>query len=339
MARVLVLGYSGGLDGSACLVADGRVLSWSGSRRGAPGSAAVAACLDAAGVGWREVGMVVDCAVEPYPLRPWDPLSAVPRGVPRVTVSRHDALARAAAASFPFRDAAVAVVSCPGTARYAREAGVWYESDSLYDLADGHLSLRLRHSAPAARPALSTVLDFRRHVCRYVFGPAADGLAPAGGLAVLASSGRPGRWDDAVALRRQGGRIGVEASALGHLDPARARSALPAPTAADLAFHADVARWAQTQIETAVLGQLADWAGEFPSARLLCTGGLAGDAALDRRIGAEAPFAHVRLHAPADERSAALGCGAHGLALLTGRAVLPSVAGPRRTAAAPAGWG
>ncbi|MFG3658018.1 hypothetical protein [Streptomyces sp. NPDC047706] len=323
MARALVLGYSGGLDGTACLVADGRVLSWSRYRRGAPGSAAVADCLDAAGVGWRDVGLVVECAVEPHPLRPWDPLSAVPEGVPRVTVSRHDALARATAASFPFRDAAVAVVSCPGTARYTREAGVWYESDSLYDLADGHLSLRLRHCAPASRSALSTVLDFRRHVCRYVFGTAADGHGRAGGLAALASSGRPGRWSDAAALRSEGSRISVEASALGHLDPARARSALAVPTAADLAFHADVSRWAQTQIETAVLGQLANWASELPRARLLFTGSLAGDGALDRRVGAETPFDHVHLHAPAGERSAALGCGAHGLTLLTGRAVLP----------------
>ncbi|MFE7812256.1 hypothetical protein ACFU5P_09825 [Streptomyces sp. NPDC057433] len=333
-----VLGYSGGTAGTACLMSGGRILSWAASERGAPGSATISACLDAADAGWRDVDMVVDCGVEAFPLHPWDPLTGVPHGVPRVTVSRHDALAHAAAASSAFGDGVVAVVSCHGTERYEREAGLRYESDSLYELVDRRLSLRLRHSASAGRSTLATALDFRRHVCRYVFGAAAEDLAPADGLAALASSGRPGRWSDAAALRCEAGRVGVESSALGHLAPERARSALADPTANDLAFHADVAHWAQTLIEAAVLGQLTDWYRELPRARLIYTGGLAFDGTLNRRVGADTPFGRVHVHGAADARSAAIGCCLHGLTRLTDRAVPFVGGGPvGRTAAGPAG--
>ncbi|MFI1536193.1 hypothetical protein [Streptomyces anandii] len=124
MSCKYVLGYSGGLAGTACLVAGGRILSWAEPERGAPGSAAIAGCLEAADVSWKNVDMVVDCAVEAFALNPRDPLVTVPDGIPRMTVSRHDALAHAAAAYSPFHDGAVAVVSCYGTERYEREAGV-----------------------------------------------------------------------------------------------------------------------------------------------------------------------------------------------------------------------
>ncbi|MEV0083710.1 glycosyltransferase [Saccharopolyspora sp. NPDC050642] len=288
---------------TACLVEKSGIVALGELQAGHADFDALSGFLEKAGVSWGQVAAVATCA-GPHRIDG----SSLPSDVRRIDVTHHTALAYAATVHSTYNDGVIAVVGS------SYGAGIEpVVTDSLHRLRDGRLE-PIEESL--GNPSTATLLGFHRTVSRYVLG------RPDGSLAGAAASGRPDAFGGAAAsaVRFADGRVIVDPSGLGHLDPERsAEHGTP-----DAGFHADVARWAQDLIEKAALDLLAHWYELCPATNLAYAGGLAFDAALNSRISTETPFDQVYVHAAPVAGSLAAGCGYYAWAEVLGEVVPPN---------------
>lgn len=342
-----VLGTGLSHDGSACLLKDGRIAVAVEKERltrrkhdGGNDDDAIRYCLDAAGITFDDVALVVQNANFSMFERghAW---FRGPRCVARhpriVTISHHLAHAYSAIATAPFDEAAVLVVDGCGNAfdealdRPAAESlapahdpaldHLHFEKDSYYHF-DGRgmqsiakdyspWGYRVREYPMCPPTTLHSVGGLYQAVSIYCLG----GIDDSGKLMGLAPYGRPGVFGDQIFALRDG-RVFVNYDWMVRFDRPR-RSA--EDFRAHFQYYADIARWAQEELERALL-YLADHRYRLcPAKNLAYAGGVALNAVANTRILRESSFENLYVQPAAGDNGIALGCAYYGwLAVLQG---------------------
>lgn len=347
---VYVLGTGLSHDGSAVLLKDGKICVGIEKERitrrkhdGGNDSAAIRYCLEAEGIALSDVELVVQCANFEIPdrddfhgARPFAG-SAQP---PLVSISHHLAHAWSAAGTSPFDTCAIMVVDGAGSpfdqctdtgggsillpADLAQQQARWCEKDSFYHF-DGRDVVPLlkdfsewRHEESRLVPMRATrhsIGGFYMAVSRYVFGNVDD----VGKLMGLAPYGRPGAIRHSAFVMR-GGRIFVQdAWRYGFNRPARDYPAFRA----GFQYYADIACWAQQQVEDAVVALFRDRLARFPADRVCYTGGVALNAVANARLLDEAVVRELYMEPAAGDNGIALGCAFYGWMKVLGRERVP----------------
>jgi len=339
-----VLGTHTSHDGSACLVRDGHIVVAIEKERvtrrkhdgGDDDDAAVRYCLDAAGLGIGDVDLVVQndnfhgFEVPRVRGRLVDEARRV------VTISHHLAHAHSAIATAPFEEADVLVVDGCGSP-YSRcldldgatvpepppprFGNLTCEKDSFYAFdARGLVALYKDFSewsdpgAPAVAPHTTrhSIGGAYLAISTYVF----RGLDDPGKLMGLAPYGRPGRVPFELFDLREG-RVFVRDEWMPWLTrPARSQAEFEA----NRTHYADVAWWAQHEIERALLYLVAHRHRRHPAARFCFTGGVAMNAVANHVLRTRTPYREVYVPPAAGDAGLSIGCAHYGWNVVLGGA-------------------
>jgi carbamoyltransferase len=344
---VYVLGTGLSHNGSTALLRDGRVCVAIEKERitrrkhdGGNDSAAIAYCLEAEGITLADVSLVVQTANFEIPARERfkgpRPFAAADHP-PLVSISHHLAHAWSAAGTSPFDDCAIMVVDgcgspfeqcidLDGAVRpdAPANAGTWCEKDSFYRfdgrdmvplVKDFSLIERGKRSPLQMPTTRHSIGGFYAAVSHYMFG----NLDDVGKLMGLAPYGRPGAVPHrAFAIRD--GRIFVEEAWRQTLDrPASGRDAFKA----DFQYYADVAWWAQREVEAAVAALFRDRLARFPADRVAYAGGVALNAVANAHLLDEGVVDRLHIEPAAGDNGVALGCAFYGWIHVLGRDKVP----------------
>lgn len=347
---VYVLGTGLSHNGSAVLLKDGRVCVGIEKERltrrkhdGGNDSAAIAYCLEAEGIGLDDLALVVQCANFEVPDRDRyrGPRLFAGRGHPPiVSISHHLAHAWSAAGTSPFDDCAILIVDGCGSPLAqctdldgiplpadldAPDAAMWCEKDSFYHFDGRRMTTLEKDFSPLAlndpgdtirmRTTRHSIGGFYAAVSHYVFG----NLDDVGKLMGLAPYGRPGTIaQNAFAIRD--GRVFVEDGWKAAFDrPAADYAAFRA----DFQYYADIARWAQGEVEGAVAALFRARLDRHPADRVCYAGGVALNAVANARLLDDEVVRDLYMEPAAGDNGLALGCAYHGWIEVLGRTKIP----------------
>jgi carbamoyltransferase len=347
---VYVLGTGLSHDGSAVLLKDGKICVGIEKERitrrkhdGGNDTAAIRYCLDAEGIGLDDIDLVVQTAnfhiPEPHYFE-GPRLFGGTSTPPIVDISHHLAHAWSAAGTTHFDDCAIMVVDgCGSPYQYCTDldgtnvypanlsdcasTSLWCEKDSFYRF-DGRNVVPLFKDFSSVPEAPSPIrMPTTRHsiggfymaVSRYVFG----GLDDAGKLMGLAPYGKPGAVGH-KAFSFSDGQLFVEEEWKAVLDrPAQGFEDFQA----NFDYYAGIARWAQDEIEEAVITLFRDRLGRFPSERVCYTGGVALNAVANARLLDDEVVRALYMEPAAGDNGLALGCAFYGWMKVLGRERVP----------------
>lgn len=336
---VYVLGVGLSHNGAACLLKDGKIAAAIEKERltkikndGGNDSFATAYCLNAAGIGWDDVALVVQNAnfgSFAYGNGWYRGERAIPEGMPVVTISHH--LAHASSAFFlsPFDEAAVLTVDGCGNAfedcvdldgailaeqPSGDMAALWFEKDSYYAASGTRLRPLYKDFSPFGRVQCDYPMhpDTSRHsiggvyagASRYVFG----GTTDLGKLMGLAPYGQPGAYRHRIFDIRDG-RVFVDYDWMSEF---RERRRSAEDFTRRFQYFADIARMVQTEIERALIELARARHALHPSRNLCFAGGVALNAVANARILNETPFERMFVPPAADDSGLAVGCAYYG---------------------------
>jgi carbamoyltransferase len=346
---VYVLGTGLSHNGSAVLLKDGRVCVGIEKERitrrkhdGGNDAAAIAYCLEAEGIALDDLALVVQCenfTVPPrdrfFGMRPF----AGRDGPPLVSISHHLAHAWSAAGTTAFADCAIFVVDGCGSP-YGQcidltgtdIAGVddpafpdtAHEKDSFYHFDGREVRALVKDFSPVLlgnadrmRMPVSqhSIGGFYAAVSHYVFGNMDD----VGKLMGLAPYGRIGAVRD-PALSIYDGRLFVEEGWKAALDrPATSHAVFRA----GFQYYADIARWAQLQVEEAIIALFRCRLARHPAERVCYSGGVALNAVANARLLDEGIVRDLYVEPAAGDNGLALGCAFYGWMKALGRDKVP----------------
>ncbi|MBD3730538.1 MAG: transferase [Sphingomonadales bacterium] len=338
---VYVLGTGLSHDGSAVLLENGRVRVGIEKERvtrrkhdGGNDAAAVAYCLDAAGITLADVDLIVQNANFEIPRADWfegpRPFGG-PGGPPVEFISHHLAHAWSAAGTTGFGDCAIMVIDGCGSpydqcvdlagaqVLTPPGPGMWCEKDSFYRFDGREMHPLVKDfSQFGCSPGDGLALPTTRHsiggfysaISKYVFGNMDD----AGKLMGLAPYGSPGAvgeeaftLEDGRILVTKGWQKSLARPASGYED-----------FRANFEYYADVARWAQDQVELAVSAVFQERLGRFPAERVAYTGGVALNAVANARLLDDGVVRDLYMEPAAGDNGLALGCAYYGWLKLLG---------------------
>lgn len=341
---VYVLGTGLSHNGSAVLLKDGEVLVGIEKERlsrvkhdGGNDALAVNYCLDAAGISIFDLDLAVQCANFEVPdrnnfsgPRPW----AEAPEIPLVSISHHQAHAYSAVGTCDFDDCHVLVIDGCGSphdqCRDLAECNVppslmHCEKDSFYHWDGRQLHTLWKDFSEMDNPGAGRLtLPTTRHsiggfyaaVSNYCFGNMHD----AGKLMGLAPYGDKPAFD-IPAFAWDGQRLMVKEEW---------KSLLTAPARNPEDFHdrfghfADIALWAQRQVETAVMKTLRLRQEAFGVKPLAYTGGVALNAVANGKLLREGLVDRLYLEPAAGDNGLALGCAYYGWLQHLGKSKLRS---------------
>lgn len=336
---VYVLGVGLSHNGAACLLKDGKIAVAIEKERitkvkndGGNDRMVIAYCLNAAGIDWEDISLVVQNAnfgSFAYGDDWYRGARSIPEGVPVVTISHHLAHASSAFYLSPFDEAAVLTVDGCGNAfedcvdldgailpeqPSGDMAALWFEKDSYYAASGTTLQPVYKDFSPFGRIHCDYPMhpDTTRHsiggvyagASRYMFGNTND----LGKLMGLAPYGRAGAYSHRIFDLRDG-RLFVD---YGWMDDFRERLRSPEDFKHRFQYFADVARLVQSEIERALIELAHARHALHPSRNLCFAGGVALNAVANERILRESPFEHMFVPPAADDSGIALGCAYHG---------------------------
>lgn len=336
---VYVLGVGLSHNGAACLLKDGRIVVAIEKERltkikndGGNDSVAIAYCLNAAGIRWDDIALVVQNAnfgSFAYGNDWYRGKRAIPDGIRVVTISHH--LAHACSAFFlsPFEEAAVLTVDGCGNAfedcmdldgailpeqPSGDMAALWFEKDSYYAASGTEMRSVFKDFSPLGRHQCDYPMhpDTTRHsiggiyagASRYVFGNMSD----LGKLMGLAPYGRPGAYRHRIFDVRDG-RLFVD---YGWMSEFRERMHSTGDFQRRFQPLADIARMVQDEVERALVEIVCARHALHPSRNLCFAGGVALNAVANERILREGPFERMFVPPAADDSGLALGCAYYG---------------------------
>ena len=347
---VYVLGTGLSHNGSAVLLKDGRVCVGIEKERltrrkhdGGNDSAAIAYCLDAEGIGIEDLALVVQCANFEVPHRDRFGglrLFAGTTHPPIVSISHHLAHAWSAAGTSPFDDCAILIVDGCGSPLSqctdldgvalpddldAPDAAMSCEKDSFYRFDGRRMTALEKDFSPLALndPGDGVRIGTTRHsiggfyaaMSHYVFG----NLDDVGKLMGLAPYGRPGAITG-TAFAMHDGRVFVEQGWKAEFDrPAADYAAFRA----GFQYYADVARWAQDEVEAAVAALFRARLKRHPADRVCYAGGVALNAVANARLLDEGVIRDLYMEPAAGDNGLALGCAYHGWIEVLGHDKVP----------------
>ncbi len=338
-----VLGTHTSHDGSACLLKDGKVLVAIEKERitrekhagGPDDSAAVNYCLEAAGIGIEDVELVVqndNFHNFENPLVP-DRLSNARR---IETISHHLAHAYSAIGTSPFQESNILVIDGCGSP-YTRCGDLGAsatipnlppedyghlvcEKDSFYHYRGGELATLYKDFSVlqdfgqpriAPQTTMHSIGGGYLGVSTYVF----RGLDDPGKLMGLAPYGRDGVITDQLFELRDG-RVFVNYEWMKKFDrPARSYEEFKQ----DFQYYADIAYWAQREIERALIYIIRHRYELKPCPNLSYAGGVALNAVANRRILTDTQYENVYFQPAAADNGLAVGCAYYGWLALLGR--------------------
>lgn len=336
---VYVLGVGLSHNGSACLLRDGRIAVAIEKERltkikndGGNDAIATAYCMQAAGIGWDEISLVVQNANFggfAYGDNWYRGPRPIPDGVPVITISHHLAHAYSAFFHSPFDEASVLVVDgcgnafedcidIEGTLLSERPEGdmaaLWFEKDSFYAASDTSLRTICKDFSPFGRIYCDYPMhpDTTRHsiggvyagASRYIFG----GTGDLGKLMGLAPYGRPDAFRHRIFDIREG-RLFVDYEWMGAF---RERRRSNEDFKRRFQYFADIARMVQTEISRALVELARARHASHPASNLCFAGGVALNAVANTCILNETPFERMFVPPAADDSGLAIGCAYYG---------------------------
>lgn len=276
---IYILGTGLSHDGSAVLLKDGKVCVGIEKERvtrrkhdGGNDTDAIRYCLEAEGISLTDVALVVQCANFEVPDRErfhGTRLFAGTEQPPLVSISHHLAHAYSAAGTTPFNNCAIMVIDgCGSPIEQCTDLhddvlpdgfvvspadGLLCEKDSFYHFDGQRVTPLLKDfsemdgntgGALRMQTTRHSIGGFYAAVSHYVFG----NLDDVGKLMGLAPYGRPNTTDLPEVFRFQNGRLFVDDEWKTLLTrPAENYAAFKA----DFQYYADIALWAQQQVEQA----------------------------------------------------------------------------------------
>lgn len=346
-APIYILGTGLSHNGSAVLLKDGKICVGIEKERvtrikhdGGNDAQAIQYCLDAEGITLEDVSLVVQCANFEVPDRDrymGARLFAGNAHPPLVSISHHLAHAYSAAGTCPYEECAILVIDgcgspleqCTDTHEgeilVPEELGMCCEKDSFYHF-DGRkvttlykdfstLSTLSAQHPLQMKTTRHSIGGFYAAVSNYVFGNLDDvgklmGLAPYGNATGM----------DMEAFDLSGGTVKVTDSWRDAFDKP---SGGYADFKADFQYYANVAAWAQQQIEKAVAYCFESRLAKFPHARVCYSGGVALNAVANARLLNEGIVSELYLEPAAGDNGLALGCAFYGWLEVMQKAKVP----------------
>lgn len=335
-----VLGTGLSHNGSAVLLKDGSVCVAIEKERitrrkhdGGNDSDAIQYCLDAAGIDLDEVELVVQCANFEIPDRNrfhGKRLFAESELPPLHTISHHLAHAYSAVGTSHFDTCVVMVIDgcgspfeqctdvsqgtlVPENIADLTSRKMWCEKDSFYQFDGQTLHTLWKDFSPVEIPSgdrlklpvtQHSIGGFYAAVSHYVFGNMDD----VGKLMGLAPYGKPGIIEEEAFVMEQG--------SLQVLDGWKKKLTIPSPNYTffkeHFQYYADVAFWAQKQVEQAVFWCFKDRLARFPSKKVCYSGGVALNAVANAALLNEGVVTDLYMEPAAGDNGLALGCAYYG---------------------------
>jgi carbamoyltransferase len=334
-----VLGTGLSHDGSACLLKDGRILVAIEKERitrvkhdGMNDSAAIVYCLDAAGIKFSDVDLIVQNAN--FSMLPsgndwFRGPRILPRDIPVATISHHLAHAYSAIGTSLFEESAVLVIDGCGNAlddcidllgAIVTEnppdelRPLYFEKDSFYTFANGTMNSRIKDFSVwgigikgqpfAPNTTRHSIGGLYLGASVYIF----SGMEDPGKLMGLAPYGQPGVYDFPV-FDLIDGRVFVRYDWMEQFrDPCRSYEQFKSK----FQHYADIAYWVQREVERAILYVINHRFHVAPHQNLCYAGGVALNAVANRRILTEGPFQNVYIQPAAADNGLAVGCAYYG---------------------------
>jgi carbamoyltransferase len=339
---IYILGTGLSHNGSAVLLKDGQVCVAIEKERlsrvkhdGGNDTLAIQYCLDAEGIGLDDITLVVQCENFNIPERDRfkGPRIFADSSEPKiVTISHHLAHAYSAVGTSPFSECNVMVIDGCGSpleqylslhpeqlelgnidAVFLQETRMQCEKDSFYHF-DGQVVIPLYKdfSVMAAFDNVSLSLPTTQHsiggfyasISKYVFGDMDD----VGKLMGLAPYGENGVYDF-EAFEFESERLYVkETWKTQFTNPSKGYDYFKE----NFTYYANVARWAQEQVEQAVLQCFKNRIAAFPHQNVCYSGGVALNAVANAKLLDHKIIDHLYIEPAAADNGLALGCAYYG---------------------------
>jgi carbamoyltransferase len=339
---IYILGTGLSHNGSAVLLKDGKICVGIEKERvtrkkhdGGNDTAAIRYCLEAEGIKLSDIALVVQCANFEIPDRARFQGSRIFEGTtepPVVSISHHLAHAYSAAGTCQFESAAIMVIDgCGSPFGHCTDLDAstvlpddfntrsltqqWCEKDSFYHFDGQKITALFKDFSPMAagngqgalrmQTTEHSIGGFYAAVSHYVFG----NLDDVGKLMGLAPYGKDGACKQPEAFAFTEGRLFVSEAWKTGLDrPANNYAAFKS----DFQYYADVALWAQQQVEKAVSRCFEERLALYPHDRVCYTGGVALNAVANARLLNEGILKELYLEPAAGDNGLALGCAFYG---------------------------
>ena len=348
---IYILGTGLSHNGSAVLLKDGRICVAIEKERitrkkhdGGNDTAAIDYCLEAEGISLNDVALVVQCANFEVPERDRFHGARMFEGSaypPLKSISHHLAHAWSAAGTCSFDECAIMVIDgcgspfnqCtdleegilfPEDLADRSKLGMWCEKDSFYHFDGQKMGSLLKDFSPVERGNGSTVRmqttqhsigGFYAAVSHYVFG----NLDDVGKLMGLAPYGKPGALNHDAFILENGSLRVSDSWKKALTKPASDYAAFKN----DFQYYADIAYWAQQQVETAVTKLFEARLARFPHENVCYTGGVALNAVANARLLNEQVIKQLYMEPAAGDNGLALGCAFYGWMEVLGKSRVP----------------
>lgn len=337
---VYILGTGLSHNGSAVLLKDGRVCVGIEKERltrikhdGGNDTAAIQYCLDAEGILLKDISLVVQCANFEIPDRNSFLGTRIFEGTIQpelINISHHLAHAYSAIGTSPFNECAVMVIDGCGSPlnqfltlhpeqqeniskEHLNDTLMLCEKDSFYHY-DGKQLMPLVKDFSRMSPFDETSFSlpttqhsiggFYAAVSKYVFGDMDD----VGKLMGLAPFGQTGVFD-LEAFKIKSGRLFVREEWKAQLtNPSQGYEHFKI----HFDYYANVARWAQDQVEKAVLACITERLEKFPHENLCYSGGVALNAVANAKLEDSKIAKNIYFEPAAGDNGLALGCAFYG---------------------------
>ncbi|REG97892.1 carbamoyltransferase family protein [Flavobacterium aquicola] len=337
---IYVLGTGLSHNGSAVLLKNGRVCVGIEKERisrkkhdGGNDTLAIQYCLDAEGIKLKDVALVVQCANFDIPNRDrfgGERVFSKSEEPPIIDISHHLAHAYSAVGTSPFSECAVMVIDGCGSplhqflsmhpeqekdinSVFLNQTQILCEKDSFYHFDGQKLTPLFKDFSPMSQVSVNelklpttqhSIGGFYATVSHYVFGDMDDvgklmGLAPFGNAKDF----------DFEAFEFQSGRVFVKDDWKKHFtNPSNGYEYFKEY----FSYYANVAKWAQEQVEKAVITCITNRLEQFPHNKLCYTGGVALNAVANAKLE-DAKIAEIIYFEPAaGDNGLALGCAYYG---------------------------
>lgn len=337
---IYILGTGLSHNGSAVLLKDGKVCVGIEKERlsrkkhdGGNDTLAIQYCLDAAGISLKDVALVVQCANFNIPDRNYfrgERVFSNSNHPPIINISHHLAHAYSAIGTAPFSECAVMVIDGCGSPLHQflelhpeqeknisktilDETQMTCEKDSFYHFNGKRLMPLVKDFSTMAKPDASkfalpttehSIGGFYASVSKYVFGDMED----VGKLMGLAPYGNPKQFAH-EAFEFKSGNLYVNEDWKHQFDnPSQNYEYFKA----HFGYYADVARWAQEQVEKAVMECIKNRMHRYPHENLCYTGGVALNAVANAKLEDSNIAKNIYFEPAAGDNGLALGCAFYG---------------------------
>lgn len=337
---IYVLGTGLSHNGSAVLLKNGRVCIGIEKERisrkkhdGGNDTLAIQYCLDAEGITLNDVTLVVQCANFDIPNRDrfgGERVFSKAEEPKIIDISHHLAHAYSAVGTSPFSECAVMVIDGCGSPlhqflsmhpeqekyidpAFLNEVQMLCEKDSFYHFDSQKLTPLFKDFSPMSQVSVNelklpttqhSIGGFYAAVSHYVFGDMDDvgklmGLAPFGNAKDF----------DFEAFEFQHGRVFVKDDWKKHFtNPSNGYEYFKE----HFSYYANVAKWAQEQVEKAVITCITNRLEQFPHKKLCYTGGVALNAVANAKLEDTKIAETIYFEPAAGDNGLALGCAYYG---------------------------